>query len=1455
MKKIFLILSLMVLTMTVQAGIQVGNLRVNGLPNPLGIDSASPIFSWHTQSTERGFLQSAYQISVSTADGAEVWNSGKVNSDSQTQIKYKGSPLTSRTSYTWSVRVWDAMDNESDISTGTFETAFMEPSEWTAKWIHANTSSEYRARVEVPLNLTTRYIKIDATKLGLDASSDAKGYYLQLAEVQVISSGTNIAKSATFTASEEMAWGNNWGLKYINDGVIYNGTNLGYTSNKQSATNYHVWIQIDLGAEKNVQDIVLYPRQDDHATSSFSLCANFPSSYTIQTSSNGSTYDTQFTATDAEAPAYDGASSTQIPYMGRGFSVSKEVKRARIYATALGVFNMKMNGHAVTENVLEPGETEYAKSLLYSTYDVTSLIQQGRNTLMAQVAGGIFNVTSLDGRYTKPEIKNTGESSLKAELFIDYTDGTTDHIVTDANWQTNSSPTTGSNWWGGEDYDARKVVSHIDDADIDLSNWTKAVEMTPTSTVLGTKAAVGTLKARMYEPLRVVEEWKATKVTALANGDYLVDFGRNFAGTYSFTLSGENGQNIHLREAEKLSSDGTAYQDYYYSRNSVTYDSYTFAGTNSGETWGPQFMYHGFRYLQISGLKSAPSAMAFTAKRIRSNIGETGHFETSNTLLNNIHTICHDAIASQLYNSITDCPQREKLGWLDVPNEMYNSLALNFDMQTFFSKTVMDCFDAQGSNGYVPSTVPHYMKVYDDDPNWGGAAILIPYRNLNMYGDRSLMEKYYPRMKQLIDYYTSLTNNYIMPGKSYSVLSDWGQNTCGLANETPTEFTITTTYYYLLQAMADMATEMGETTDASTYKNLASKVKTAFNTKFFGNRSAGVYDYGNQAEYGMALYYGLVDSTNIATAAQKLAEKVEADNYRIKTGEIGLKPVLMSLAANGYNDIVYKMACQTDYPSYGYFVKQGCTTTPEYWDMSLSQNHCMMDHIEEWFFSELGGIKNNGTAYNQFIIQPWIPSDMNALNVSTETIYGIITSAWKRYADGYKYHITIPENTLATVNISLSGNNAVLEDGMELTAGYKGIISVNYKNNFATIVLGSGTYIFTVGNVTRTDEAKDETFWLSVHSTSDLTEGSEIKIQETGHCNHYDSSWKSGRFIGYSQGRLPSEGAFVTAAPLSLAPTFTIENPTSYTVDGKESFGCRLKYGNLYLNSNGDSGKMLSWNAASRPFGFDIADGDVTFYRLNDAGKREGNYIFFYDNGWSSGINAYGTSTDYAPQWMVYKKHAIQDAGTVIPSATANHDSIFYTRIFSKDGNVESIVLPFDLNSDELPLHFEFYMPTSVESGNIYLQQVTELVAGKPYFVKYTGKNTSEIPEQVDFHKCISETTLTPISGLTGTYAYLTSTDVSANKYLYILNADGTAMKRAADTDVVSPFRVALITDNKVGTPEEFKLVFGISTSISKGLLSVKDQNEKTYSLNGFITNNNPHQGIYIINGKKTVIK
>jgi alpha-L-rhamnosidase len=444
-------------------------------------------------------------------------------------------------------------------------------------------------------------------------------------------------------------------------------------------------------------------------------------------------------------------------------------------------------------------------------------------------------------------------------------------------------------------------------------------------------------------------------------------------------------------------------------------------------------------------------------------------------LLNDIHKIIVNATASNIYNTLTDCPHREKLGWLEVPQLMFNSISYNFDMSSWWPKVSLDTKDAQYDNGYVPNVAPHHVtfsEYWDNDPSWGGSTILVPYRSYKFYGDKSGIESAYPTMNRLMAYYKTRTTDNLL---DINTLGDWG----AYDKNTTVRYTINCTYYALARAMEECAQVLGFTADESSYHQLAEDIRTAINTKYYVN---GVYDAGTQADYAMALYYNIVDEQNRQAVMNKLITTVKNASYHITTGEVALKPLFMSLSENGYNDILYFMATKTDIPSYGYFVKQGATTLPEFWDMAQSLNHCMMGHIEEWFFSGVGGIRNNSIGFKQFRIEPYFGRNLSWAKVQTDCGAGNIATDWKRADNSIIANFTVPVNTVAEIVLPAKKAVVITEGDKEISVG-NGIISIARDSLSAHITVGSGAYHFLFADPFST-------------GISEIKETSDIQVQQ-----------------------------------------------------------------------------------------------------------------------------------------------------------------------------------------------------------------------------------------------------------------------------------------------------------------------------------------------------------------------
>lgn len=1070
MKHIFVFFCLlgMISLSACSADIDINRLRVNNLDSPLGIDQ-TPRFSWVVATQERGGRQTAYEIEVVDEQGTEVWNSGKVSSADSYQIAYKGKELKSQSSYRWRVRIWDQNDQSTTWSAWhTFETAMLSANDWKAQWIRADETNEKEEAAQVVIafeqSIPARYIRMDAQKLGLSVRTEANKYRLQLSEIEVLDAeGNNLALGKKATISPEESLPASWRAENLTDGRIIDNHCLGATTTAQGSQTPSVpcYAEIDLGEEKNVSSVILYPRADLPAENDASRCANFPQDFTISLKRNGeSSWHAAYSAKDFPAPTFKVITITNLTAFGSSVNLAKSIRKARMYASGVGNFELRINGKRVTHHVLEPGESYFPKTVFYATYDVTNLLQKGRNAVIAFVAGAQYHNPKMD-RYQKLT-NNFGPLRFIGQLEVEYKDGTTQTFASDESWKcTEKTPYTFCSWYGGEDYDANRA-SH-ESLQEDMDSWPNAVLCTE---------PVGKLTAQFYQPTEVVETWHPVSVKPVGKDEYLVDFGQNFAGQYEFTLKGRKGQVIQMWPSELLNAQGSINQN---DIGTPVYDQYTFSGEPNGETWGPTLVYHGFRYLQVKGLDKAPTADQFVAKRIRLGAEQSGSFSCSNGLLNDIHTLIVRSIASNLYNSLTDCPHREKLGWLEVPQLLFNSLAYNFDLAAWMPKIAMDTRDSQYDNGFVNNVAPGFYPQLDDfwgnDPSWGGSTILIPYRSYLAYGDVQTLKDQYQTMKKMMAYYLTRSSGNLVDIRT---LGDWG----AYDKRTSVKFTINCTYYALAKAMAEMAAILEQPADANYYRILANRIQGAINKEFY--HSQGYYDANTQASNAMALYYGVVDERNRRKVLNSLVQCVKDANYHLTTGEVALKPLFMSLAENGYNDIVYRMATAEDMPSYGYFVRQGATSLPEFWDMQASQNHCMMGHLDEWFYSHLAGIRNEGLAYDSITIAPYFAPDLSWVKARIHTIRGEVAVEWEKNDDNtIQLHVAIPFGAAASVIVPK--NYHVTEKGNSLaeTKGVKGVVEevANLR-----ISLGSGSYSFQLKEGT---DGIGSVLNESHHSTSD----------------------------------------------------------------------------------------------------------------------------------------------------------------------------------------------------------------------------------------------------------------------------------------------------------------------------------------------------------------------------------
>ncbi|GGG00197.1 family 78 glycoside hydrolase catalytic domain [Paenibacillus abyssi] len=755
---------------------------------------------------------------------------------------------------------------------------------------------------------------------------------------------------------------------------------------------------------------------------------------------------------------------SSAPFFRYEFNLTKKIEKARVYICGLGHYELRLNGKRVGDRVLEPGWTNYDKTCLYSVYDVTDYLYSLETNAIGVILGnGFFHVPG--GRYTK--FKNSfGEPRCLVQMEVTYYDGTVEKIVSNNNWHTSSSPLTFSCMYGGEDYDANKEQAGWDKPGfIYNSPWKKAVEI---------EAPKGKLVSQKSTPLKIMKTFEPKEIKKLDHDKYLIDFGQNFSGWVEITVAGSKNQAVKIIPAEILNKDGSPNQTW---SGSPYKFNYTLKGDEE-ETWSPRFTYYGFRYVQIEGAvpvsfdsKAATKLLNIQGQMIYPEMEISGYFKTSDQMINRIHEIINWAILSNMKSVFTDCPHREKLGWLEQVHLMGPSILYNYSVEPLFTKIMEDIKDAQLQNGMIPTTAPEYVvfekpwDIFRHSVSWGATYIISAWYIYQKFGNDRLIIDHYNGMKNYISYLCEQSEDYII----VDGLGDWydvGEKGPGFAQNTPVPLAETAMFYHIVDIFTNMTKLFSNNEkDTTYYEYLSHSIKDSFNHTFF-DANTGQYGNGSQASNAMPLSVGLVGEKDKETVFNYLVENIIKHDYHTTAGDVGYRYVLQALSENNRSDIIFEMIRKVDYPSYGYQVVNGATSLTEAWDgptVGKSQNHFMLGHIEEWFYNSLGGLNysfdSKKDAY-YFTIKPYIPSDLKYVKAGNRLLVGEVKSEWEQLENGrLKVNIHIPVNSEARVFLPAASIDEITENGAPVQT-VKDIKVIKVKNGIAELELGSGEYEF-----------------------------------------------------------------------------------------------------------------------------------------------------------------------------------------------------------------------------------------------------------------------------------------------------------------------------------------------------------------------------------------------------------
>ncbi len=755
--------------------------------------------------------------------------------------------------------------------------------------------------------------------------------------------------------------------------------------------------------------------------------------------------------------------SHKLPLLRKEFEVKEGLKQALVFVSGMGHYEMHLNGEKVGDRFLSPGWTNYDETILYNTFDCTDLLKTGKNAVGILLGNGFFIIPNE--RYRKT-MTAYGNPMMIMKLKLVYEDGSEAEIVSDESWRTVPGPITFSSIFGGENYDARLEQAGWDQPEFDEVNWQKAIVVEPTTDELHPETDY---------PVKLTQELKPQKITKIenSNNSWLYDFGQNASGIFELTVKGNAGDTVVLTPAELIFEDGKVNQ-----RATGRPHYYTYVLKGDGEeAWRPRFSFYGLRYIQVDGAVPAsengesnvPEIVSLKMLHNRNASPETGSFHTSFELFNQIYTLIKWAIESNFQSVLTDCPHREKLGWLEQSFLMGGSVHYNFDIYHLYCKIVDDMIEAQTANGLVPTIAPEYVLFdfangdFRDSPEWGSAAVILPWLICKWYGDLEPMKKAWPMMERYVAYLESRSENHILDHG----LGDWydlGPERPGFPQLTPRALTATAIYFYDVKLMSEMAALIGKQDEVKHLTDLASEIKNAFNATFF-NPETKIYSTGSQTAIAMPLVVGLVNENDHDAVVKTLVESIQNSGKALTAGDIGLNYLVKALQNNGLGELLFEMNARDDVPGYGFQLKKGATALTESWPALevVSNNHLMLGHLMEWFYNGLGGIgqTEESVAYKEVKIEPQVVGGIAKTSASFESPYGTIRSVWQDAEATFELDIEIPVNTTAIIVLPAKNTDQVFESGKSLS-DKPGIEFINQTDGEILLRTGSGQYSFEV---------------------------------------------------------------------------------------------------------------------------------------------------------------------------------------------------------------------------------------------------------------------------------------------------------------------------------------------------------------------------------------------------------
>jgi alpha-L-rhamnosidase len=1046
-------------------GLVAASLRCEALVDPLGIEDLAPRLSWVVESGERGQKQTAYRLLVASseqllkADRGDLWDTGSIAGDETICAVYRGAPLVSHQRCFWKVKVWDKDARESAWSRpAMWSMGLLKPGDWKAEWIGYDRARQ-RPQVAAPLD-GAKWIWHAADEAG-NVPKCQRLFFTTFN----LPPGTKIKRAELCAAADD-------GIKFAVNG------HLRVTSDAKDES-WREARKAELAAEvrpgRNELRVLVENAKEGSAGLIAKLVVTAEDGQVFTQVTDGSWKSTDTFSDDWMKDPLDSAGSPRVrvvtdygakpwgkltfadtflppaAYLRTRFQAEKPVVRATLYATALGLVDMHLNGRRVSDDYFTPGWTDYAKRVYYRAYDVTALVHRGDNALGAVLADGWFSGyvgfrgnRELYGKWPR----------VRAQLHLEYADGSTADVATGPIWKAATGPVLEADFLKGEAYDARLEYPGWAEAGCDDLHWQPVA--------VGSEEVQPVIQADPAPPVRAIAEFKPRKITEPKPGVFVFDLGQNFAGVARLKASGKAGQKITLRFAERLNPDGTLYT--FNLRSARATDTYICKGKGI-EVWQPRLTFHGFQYVEVAGLSSKPSKDTVTGVALSSDTPVAGAFNCSDPMLNQLHNNIYWTQRANFIDIPTDCPQRdERMGWTGDAQVYIRTATLNTDVQAFFTKWLIDLEDAQRTDGQFPRIAPSVVTEPDGGPAWADAGVICPWTLYEVYGDLRELERHFDSMKRFIEFCRQRSTPDLLPPAKFHCYGDW----LSIQADTPKDVIYTAYFAYSTHLAARAAAVLGKAAEAESLTRLFDNTRASFYRAYVS--ADGRVKGDTQAAYVLALAADLLPPAQATLAANHLVADIEKRGWHLSTGFIGTKDLMLVLSKIGRPDVAYRLLLNDTFPSWGFSIKQGATSIWERWDgwtpergfQDAGMNsfaHYSFGAVYQWMVENIGGIRSAAPAYKEILIAPQFNERLASASVSYRSVRGLIATDWRQHGGKLRFNVTIPANTTAQVLLPAKSAADITEGGRALDRA-PGVKLLRMEGTNAGVSVGSGQYEF-----------------------------------------------------------------------------------------------------------------------------------------------------------------------------------------------------------------------------------------------------------------------------------------------------------------------------------------------------------------------------------------------------------